>query len=159
MKKGLLVLVLALTVGVTAFRLARHQQACDCCFDDPVLLDSLPELAWLRSELKLNETQFAKVRELHLAYRPTCAEMCARISAAQQALEVLAGSQRALSGPLSAALQHHAQVRAECREAMLRHLYETAAVLGEDQARRYLELMLPIALESSTGVDGHSHGH
>ena len=32
-----------------------------------MLLDSIPELAWLRVDLKLSDAQFAKASELHVA--------------------------------------------------------------------------------------------
>jgi len=100
MKKGLLILVLALAAGVLAFWITRsHQQA----ERQAVLLDSMPELAWLRVELKLSDEQFAKASELHVAYRPTCEVMCRNIAEAHARLETLARSGRAMSPELAAA--------------------------------------------------------
>jgi DNA-binding transcriptional regulator/RsmH inhibitor MraZ len=121
------------------------------------LLDSMPELSWVRSELKLSDDQFARVSELHAAYRPKCTEMCHRIAAARSKVEALARTGRELTPELEAALKEHAETEAECRRAMVQHMYETAATLEPDQAARYLETMLPLALEGTHGSpqDGH----
>jgi len=48
-----------------------------------------------------------------------------------------------------AAISDHARIHAESQEAMIGHLYRTAAVLDKDQAKRYLTIMLPYALDFS----------
>ncbi len=155
MKKGLLILVLALAVSVAAYFVARtHQQA----RHNAVLLDSMPELAWLRSELNLSDRQFEKVSELHVAYRPHCAEMCRRISEAQTKFESLARDNRDMTPELDQAIQEHARVRAECRRHMLEHLYQTAAVMDARQASRYLKIVLPAAFDAPAyGTGSPSH--
>lgn len=148
MKKGLLILLVALVAGAIAFWVTRsHRQS--AAVHSEVLLDSMPELAWLRTELKLSDDQFAKAGELHAAYRPTCARMCRNIAEAHAKLEPLARGGRGMSPELEAAIRHHARVHAECQKAMLEHLYETAALLDDKQAARYLETMVPHALDSS----------
>ncbi|WP_035610438.1 periplasmic heavy metal sensor [Haloferula sp. BvORR071] len=154
MKKGLTILILALLGGVLAFCLMRSHKMAE---RQETLLDSMPELSWLRSELKLSDDQFARVSELHAAYRPKCMEMCQRIAAARSKVETLARASREVSPELEAALKEHAETDAQCRRAMVQHMYETAAVLDSDQAARYLETMLPLALEGSHG-DPHG-GH
>lgn len=147
MKKGLLILVLAFAVGVAAFFLTRSRQLEN---HREVLLDSMPELAWLRKDLALTDGQFEKVSDLHAAYRPQCAEMCRRIAEAQARLEAMAAAARGMTPELAQAIQNNAQVRAECRRHMLEHLYQTAAVMDGRQASRYLESVLPAALDSPT---------
>ena len=145
MKKGLLILILALATGIATFFLTRaHQQV----QSKEVLLDSMPELTWLRSELNLSDAQFQKVSDLHAAYRPHCAEMCRRISEAQTRLEAIAHATRDITPELDQAIQEHARVRADCRRHMLEHLYQTAAVMDKQQASRYLETVLPAALDT-----------
>lgn len=156
MKKGLLFLVLALAAGVAAFFVTRsHQQA----VHKEVLLDSLPELAWLRVDLKLTDDQFAKASELHLAYRPTCVTMCRNIADAQTRLEALARDARRMTPELEAAIQESARVHAQCRANMLEHLYQTADLLDDKQAARYLETMIPHALDSTTTTGGTESCH
>lgn len=147
MKRGLMILVLALAAGAAAFVVARsHRQSAHT----EVLLDNIPELAWLRTELKLSDAQFRQASDLHAAYRPVCAEMCRNISEAHARLEALAASGRGMTPELDDAIRHHARVHAECQKKMLEHLYQTAALLDDKQAARYLEAMIPHALDSST---------
>lgn len=155
MKKGLLILLLAMAAGVTAFVIARsHRQAAS----NAVLLDSMPELAWLRTELKLSDQQFRQASGLHTAYRPVCEEMCRHIGEAHARLETLSRRGRGMTPELRAAIQHHARVHAECQEKMLEHLYQTAALFDERQAERYLQTMIPHALDSSlTGGSPSCH--
>lgn len=155
MKKGLLILAAAVIAGIIAYSLSRNPPGTG---PDPVLLDSLPELAWLRTDLKLTDEQFTKVSALHREYRPVCAEMCRRIAESESAVAKLASSQSAMSGELAAAIAHHGHVIAECKRSMLEHLYQTAALMDESQARRYLDTTLPLALDSVRG-ERPSHHH
>jgi len=148
MKKALIILVVALAAGVAAFWITRSQQQ---AAHQGVLLDSIPELAWLRRDLKLSDAQFAKASELHAAYRPQCAAMCRRIAQTQARMRDLARHARSLSPELVAAIDEHARVRAECQQKMLEHLYQTAALLDDPQAARYLATVLPVALDSTAG--------
>ena len=146
MKKALVILVIALAAGVAAFWVTRsHQQAAH----PNVLLDAIPELAWLRGELKLSDAQFAQASALHAAYRPQCAAMCRRIAETHARMADLARRGRSLSPELVAAIHEHARVRAECQQKMLEHLYQTADLLDDGQAARYLATVLPHALDSS----------
>ncbi len=146
MKKGLLILVLALAAGAAAFVATRSHRQSE---QTEILLDTMPELEWLRTQLKLSEAQSRQAGELHTAYRPICGEMCRNITEAHAKLETLAQTERGMTPELTAAIQHHARVHAECQAKMLEHLYQTAAVLDDKQAARYLETMIPHALDSS----------
>jgi hypothetical protein len=148
MKKGLLILAAAMMAGILAFFLSRGQPSAKT---DPVLLDSLPELAWLRTDLGLTDEQFSKVEQLHLDYRPVCAGMCRRIAESETAVAKLAGTQGGMSDQLAAAIENHGHVIAACKRSMLEHLYQTASLMDERQARRYLEVSLPLALDSARG--------
>lgn len=158
MTRGLRVLALALAAGSLAFIATRLCRCGTSPAPARVMLDALPELEWLRTELNLTDAQFASVRELHLAYRPRCAEMCHRIGEAHQKNEREARANRGVTPELSAALAAHAQVHLECQEAMLRHLYQTAALLNEHQARHYLDTLLPFTLDFSHSETGSLHG-
>lgn len=124
----------------------------------PVLLDNMNELAWLRTELNLTPSQVEAVANLHHAYRPRCAEMCARIHDAEAHLAALASAGSAVTPELTRAIQDAARVRAECQQAMLGHLYQTAALLDPDQAHRYLRAMVPMALGTPSPDSTHA-GH
>jgi hypothetical protein len=155
MKKGLLILLVALVAGIAAFYVTRNHHTAKHA---EVLLDSMPELAWLRGELKLTDEQFAKASELHVAYRPVCAEMCANIATAHARLESVAQTSRGMTPELEQAIREHARVHAECQQKMLRHLYQTAGLLDDKQAASYLKTMIPHALDSTTGSAAlHTH--
>ena len=156
MKKGLLIFVLALVTGITAFYATRVHYYSE---RKGVLLDSMPELAWLHTELKLSDDQFAKASRLHVAYRPTCEVMCRNIAEAHARLETLARSGHGMSPELTEAISDHARVHAECQQKMLEHLYQTAALLDDKQAARYLETMVPHALDSTAEVEEKNHHH
>jgi hypothetical protein len=154
MKRGIFIFTAALLAGLVAFCLMRsHKMA----VGHESMVDSMPELAWVRKDLKLTDAQFAKVSELHAAYRPKCAEMCRRISDAHEKMESLTRKDRKLTPELQEAVREHAVIHAECQQAMLKHLYETAAVLDEKQAARYLDTMLPYALDFTQSESGSLH--
>lgn len=158
MKKGLIFLVLALLAGLAAFCAMRwHKSESRHVHGPGVVLDAMPELEWLRSELKLNDEQFAVVKELHAAYRPKCVEMCRRIMEAHEKIDALAKANREITPEYRGALKEHADIHLECQEEMLKHLYKTAAALREDQARKYLDTMLPFALDFSYSESGDLH--
>lgn len=148
MKKGLLILAVAILAGILAFFVTRGQPP---TAGDSLLLDSLPELAWLRTDLKLTDEQFAKVGDLHRAYRPVCAEMCRNIAESEAAVAQLASTQGGMTEDLAQAIENHGRVIAACKRSMLDHLYQTAALMDENQARRYLDVTLPLALDSAGG--------
>lgn len=160
MKRGLWILLVALIIGIGAYYVTRSQQQSP---DGGTLLDSMPELGWLRDELKLNDAQFSKAGELHVAYRPQCVEMCRRISEAHARVEAIARVSREITPELEMAIREHARVHAECQEKMLDHLYQTAELMNDDQAARYLEMVLPSALgsagERAGGHAGGTHHH
>lgn len=147
--RALLWLMLAAAAGLCAFF---GMRGCQKNQAQGILLDQLPELAWLHHELRLTDAQLAAVRKLHLDYRPKCETMCRRIRDAANQAETLAASGKELTPELDQAIRRYGEVQAECRRAMIEHLYQTAAVLDPDQAKRYLDAMLPHAL----GAPQHS---
>jgi hypothetical protein len=156
MRKGHYFLLLALIAGVIAFCVSRlHQQSAR----KEVLLDSLPELVWLREKLNLSEEQFAKASELHVAYRPICQEMCAKIAAAHANMDAVAARSRGMTPELREAIREHARIHAECEERVLEHLYRTAELFDKKQADLYLRTVLPLALGSDDGESKGSHHH
>ena len=158
MKKGLILLLVAVIAGMAAFCAMRwHKGGEDHHHASGAGLDAMPELEWLKTELQLSDEQFAKVKELHVAYRPKCVEMCRRISEAHEKIESLATAHREITPEYQAALKEHADIHVECQQEMLKHLYQTAATLREDQAKRYLDAMLPFALDFSHSESGNLH--
>lgn len=147
MKRVFLVLALALAAGLCAFVWMRSSHTAKA--HSGTLLETMPELAWIRKQLDLNDSQFEKVSALHAAYLPECAAMCQRIAEAHGRMDVASHGKTEVTPELKAAIADHARIHAECQERMLYHLYETARILDADQAKRYLEVMLPYALDFS----------
>jgi Spy/CpxP family protein refolding chaperone len=156
MKKLILMVAVSLLAGVLSFFLMRSQRM---AAHHGSLVDSMPELTWIRKELKLTDAQFAKVSALHASYRPKCMEMCRSIADGHEKIEGLARKDRMVTSELEAAIREHADNHARCQQAMLRHIYETAAVLDDSQASRYLETMLPYALDFTHGGLESPHSH
>lgn len=155
MKRTFLILLLAVVAGTAAFCLIRSQKMAE---SHNVLLDSMPELAWVKLELKLSDAQLAEVSALHSAYRPKCEVMCKRIAAAHEKMEELIGQSPQVSAELEKAIQEHAAIHAECQKAMLTHIFQTANVMDRDQATRYLKEVLPFALDFKHSEPGETHG-
>ena len=156
-KRALLLAILVVLLGLAGFAGTRaflgwqHERGKAGC--------AVPEIAWMRQELKLDEATFSQVEALHLAYKPVCAEMCARISASGQRLHALAGSSRAVTPDILAAMAEDEKVRSDCRLAMLKHLYATAAVMTPAQAERFLQLTLPPVSRPDHATIGDAVSH
>lgn len=143
--KAICILILILGVGLATFYLTRSKRIESAA----VPYNTLPELAWIRTELGLTESQYAKVADLHVSYSPECAKMCQHIAEAREKVEMLAKNSRTVTPEYDAALGELAAVQLKCRRAMLNHIYATAALLDEAQSKKYLEMVLPHALGSS----------
>lgn len=153
MKKPLVILILALLAGFAAFGITRKHCTPS---NSNILLDHLPELGWLKTELALSDAQYSEVAELHDAYRPVCEEMCRRIDESRARLEAVALKSRTTDAELQQAIADYERVRSECKTKMLEHLYQTAALMSDEQGRRYLKAVLPTAL-GSTGATHSNH--
>ena len=159
MKKGLLVLAAALLAGVAAFYATRWHVAGEHHDGGHAMMDAMPELEWLQRDLHLSEAQFAKVSELHAAYRPQCTEMCQHIARAHEKMESIAQVSGGMTPELQAALKEHADLHLECQQTMLQHLYRTAATLDQGQSQQYLKTMLPFALDFSRSEPEQPDAH
>lgn len=153
MKRGIVILIVALAAGILAFCMIRTHKI---GARPDVLLDSLPELAWLQSELKLNNRQLEEISELHAAYRPKCMDMCRRIAATREKVDELIRQNHQVTPELEQALREHAATRAECQQAMLGHIFQTAKMMDHDQAEIYLREVLPFALDSNHNGNIHA---
>ncbi|MFN0077178.1 MAG: hypothetical protein ACKVY0_11945 [Prosthecobacter sp.] len=145
MKRGQLILLIALALGVCMFFCSRywlHDKRMTSVM--PQERESLlPELEWLRQRLRLDAAQFEKVKALHLAYRPKCQGLCMRAHEAETALlAVIRDSHK----DATAALKARAELHVECQQAMLAHVRQTAACLNADQAKQFLDTLLPHVL-------------
>lgn len=161
MKRGVLIILAAGLAAIVGFVITRSSCS-DVVMANTASHDGssrLPELEWLRHEFKLTDAQFAKVSELHLAYRPTCEGLCLKVMASQDKIKTLVHHGTQVSPELTAALLEQAALHVECQTAMLTHLYQTAACLPPEQARSYLDAILPqvidMKMEPATPHSGH----
>lgn len=155
MKRGIIILLIAIVAGAAAFCLIRSQKLAD---RQHVMLDSMPELTWVKSNLKLSDGQFQKVSDLHAAYRPKCMEMCRRIAAAHEKVEDLIRKNPAVTPELEKAILEHAAIHADCQQAMLNHIFETAGVMDREKAALYLKEVVPFALDFRNSEPEAMHG-
>ena len=147
MKRSLLWIIIAVLAGVASFCCMRWRQP--AMQDHLAIGHGMPGLLWLRDEFKLNEAQMAKVSAVHEAYRPKCEAMCERIEVSHVRIEVLTAKSKELTPELAVALKENSELYLECQRAMLWDLYETAAAMDARQGRRYLDLVLPYAVDFS----------
>lgn len=162
MKRGLLILIAAVALGAGMFVVSRAVfSTCNCAADAEMPMSGgslLPELEWLRHSLRLTDGQFEKVKALHLAYQPTCEELCARVHRSNLALMETTASSGSVEGEVAKHLRERADLTVECQRAMLHHVYETAACMNPEQARQYLRSVLPHAfgLDAPRAAGAHS---
>ncbi|MEP6664174.1 MAG: hypothetical protein ABJC04_10980 [Verrucomicrobiota bacterium] len=138
MKRATFILLLGLVLAVAGYCLFyftgsfRHRDA---------LQNSPPELAWLKSEFQLNDAEFTKVCQLHLAYTPHCEEMCRRIDKLNAELSVLVLQTNAMTPDIEKKMTEAAQLRLECQKMLLNHFYEVSREMPSPQDKRYLSMM------------------
>jgi hypothetical protein len=131
----------------------------------PSHAEATSELLWLKKEFSLTDQEFARIRELHEAYLPDCAKMCARIAVANHELENLVLSTNEVTPEITKKLSEIGNIRQECQARMLKHFYVVSRAMPEAQGRRYLAEMQ--RLSSLSNMRNHSksdpaqpeHGH
>jgi hypothetical protein len=99
--------------------------------DEPALRRAAQEgdaMLWLRTEFRLDDTQFAAIKKMHDDYGVVCGEHCAAIISARR---------RNASAAEVAALEKI------CVEAMTKHFKAVAALMPAGQGERYLATVLP----------------
>jgi len=99
------------------------------------------ELAWLQREFALTPTHYEKVLALHHAYRPVCADHCARYLAAHDRLKSKLQEQTAWAPEIGEAIAEMARLESECHASMLKYSFNVAACMSPEQGRRYLDMI------------------
>jgi hypothetical protein len=142
---GALLAAAALAYGVSQWYFMRHGQ-----HDPPPSTDPL---AWIQQELHVDDATLAKVRALHESYQPTCGKMCMSIASANARVRSLLEQSRSMTPELSEAIREAQLRQADCRTAMLRHIYDTAALLPPEEARGYLRIVTARLVEDGLCLD------
>jgi hypothetical protein len=163
MRRSLLLLVALLLAGVAiaggSFVLARQICARQ-------LAGSGDDLAWLRREYRLSDTEMQRIRQLHEGYLPKCHESCALIAAKKQELQAVLDRAQGMTPEAQQKLAEVAALRAQCQANMLGHFYEVSRAMPPEQGRRYLAEMQRLTLgfheqiENTMSPDPSAHhGH
>ncbi|HXT12591.1 MAG TPA: periplasmic heavy metal sensor [Candidatus Angelobacter sp.] len=135
MKKGALILIFGIALAVVAYAgvyFAWTSQSRN------LEQSEKPELAWLKEEFHLSESDFKRISALHAAYLPECQEMCRKIEAQNARLKDLLATNSQMTAEIESALAESARLRAECQTHMLRHFYAVSQTMPPEQGRRYL---------------------
>lgn len=99
-------------------------------------------MEWLRADFELNDTQFAKIKQLHDSYSVLCEKHCMDIMDAARARDELKKvSSDATS--IAAANKRVEELRQVCETAIAGHVRECAAQMSPQARQRYLALVLP----------------
>ncbi len=99
-------------------------------------------LMWVRHEFKLSGEKLAKVEALHEAYESVCAEHCIAIAESRAELKRLQEA-KAAPADIEAASAKAKAVDARCIASTEAHVKEVAALIGGEEGRRYLSIVLP----------------
>lgn len=163
MRRSLLIL-LAILVAGAAITGASYLLGCRVCARQ--LAGSGDDLAWLRREFRLSNTEMQRIRQLHDGYLPKCHENCARIAAKKKELQAALDQAKGMTPEAQQKLAEVAALRAECQGNMLAHFYEVSGAMPPEQGRRYLAEMQRLTLgfheqiENTMSPDTSSpHGH
>ncbi len=136
MKKGGLILLASVLLGAAAFLGFYYTGTASC---RAMMRDPQPELAWLKKEFKLSNTDYARLVKLHEAYLPQCAQRCQRIAEQNRQLQQLLSNTTAMSPEIQNLLAERAKTRASCEAEMLKHFIEVSRTMPAEQGRRYLQ--------------------
>ena len=136
--KGLLVLLLAVGIALGGYF---TYYRCATAETQAMLSQPNGEMEWLRDEFHLNDTQFARIVELHRQYAPKCDVMCQKIAAANEHLHQVIETNKNFDPAVSAAMDDCVAVQAECRKALLAHVYAVSAEMSPEDGARYLKMM------------------
>ena len=135
MRRGLLILALGLVGAALAY----------CCVylmgtttPRALMRSAQPELAWLKHEFNLGDTEFTRISQLHAGYLPQCKERCQRIDEMNDKLSKTLASATQVTPEIEKLLSERAQMRATCQSEMLKHFFEVSRTMPPEQGQRYL---------------------
>lgn len=138
MKRPWLIAVLGLVLAACGFgvlygsRISAYRQLQEQCG---------PELAWIKKEFQLDGADFERVRKLHEAYKPVCAEMCRRVDEQNRELARLLQTAHEVTPEVEQVLSRASQLRQQCQTEMLKHFFQVSHAMPPEQGRRYLAWM------------------
>ena len=152
MRRPLIILAAILLAGAAVFfagqRLAAHWCA-------KLTTRPTDDLAWLRLEFRMNETELARARQLHDGYLPKCRDFCGRIDARNRELQAMLAFGANAPAAIEQKLIEIGTLRARCQAAMLQYFHEVSLVMPPEQGRRYLAEMQRMTLGFHEQIERH----
>jgi hypothetical protein len=147
MRRGALVLLLGLAVGVAAhvvyFRL--HQPP------SPETIDG--QLGWMRSELGLSDAQYARIRELHQASSPRLRALAAQVAQMQAEFAAFENTRRTADRvdfiEFAKFVEVRRTVNRECLDSTRRLVQAAASEMTPEQRERYFGIVAVTAPQDS----------
>ena len=152
MRRPILILFAGLAVAALAYCGVYYTGTANCCRMEQ---GKAPELAWLKQEFQLSDTEFKRVSEMHEAYLSGCAERCRRIDQTNAAIARLLAATNTITPEIEKALSESALLRADCQKKMLQHFYDVSRTMPPEQGKRYLAWVQQQTVPS----DSHSQMH
>jgi hypothetical protein len=125
----------------------------------PLVQSDQAQMEWLRQEYHLSDAQFVAIKKLHEDYEPVCVRLCEKVVDSQGKLARLIEANRTVTPDLEAALRECAQVKEECQQAMLGHVYRVSAAMSEEDGRRYVAMMETRVVRPGTGIFRNAPEH
>ena len=146
--KGLLVILLAVGLALGGYFFYYR-----CATAPTQLMLSKPngEMEWLREEYHLSDAQFTRIIELHRQYAPKCDLMCQKIARANEHLHAVIDANKTFTSEAGAAMDDCVAVQAECRKALLAHIYAVSQEMAPEDGARYLKMMTTRIVEPGLG--------
>ena len=139
MIRVLLTLVLGLAAGLGT-HLAYYR------YHEPAPTDTLEgQLAWMRSELKLTDSQFARIKELHQASHPRLRAMAAQVVHMQTEFGEFERARRATDRvdflEFARFVESRRNLNRECLDSTRQLVLASAEVMTPDQRQQYISLV------------------
>ncbi|HRJ08555.1 MAG TPA: hypothetical protein PK490_15960 [Prosthecobacter sp.] len=139
---------LLLALGMVVIFIAAHDLVLEIGPRQPTPQEA--GLAWLKSEYRIPDESFEKIKALHEEYFARCDAMCAQMLAARGTAprvptrNVPAENVRLMRQRAEAAGRAREKALCEsCLETMVSHLETVAALMTEGQGERFLKDLLP----------------
>jgi hypothetical protein len=139
MKRPLLILFLGLLAG-TAAHFAYYG------YHRPGATDTLEgRLAWMKTELRLTDAQFARIKELHRASHPRLQEMARQVALMQAEFAEFERSRRTADRvdfvEFARFVQNRRELNRECIDSTRQLVLASAEVMTPEQRERYIRLV------------------
>jgi hypothetical protein len=139
MKRFLLTLVLGLTAGIASHLAYYH-------YNEPAPTDTLEgQLAWMKTELKLSDRQFARITQLHQASHPRLQAMAAQVAQMQAEFGEFEQTRRTADRvdfiEFARFVESRRNLNRECLDSTRQLVLASAEVMTPEQRQQYIRLV------------------